>query len=76
MTKRDWRTMNTAPKDGTEIVIQLPPYSVRAFWCSDMQQWVLSRPLNVESIHDPLVWEPTAAITAGDGENAKSPPQP
>jgi hypothetical protein len=46
----------TAPKDGTEITVPVQ-WNLQAFWCDDLKRWVLSRPLEVDSIH-PEYWIP------------------
>jgi len=55
----DWQPMDTAPRDGTEVTLPLTfPHGVRAFWCTDLQRWVLSRPLHMESVPEPIKWRP------------------
>lgn len=53
-----WQPIETAPKDGTEIYVPITVSPQRAFWCSDLKRWVLSRPLNME-FANPIEWRPT-----------------
>ena len=48
--------IETAPKDGTEILLPLE-CNVRAYWCPELETWVLSRPLHVETMADPKQWQ-------------------
>ena len=59
MTEIDWQSMDTAPKDGSEVRLQLVfPRGVPAYWDGELDRWVLSRPLHIESIHVPHGWVP------------------
>ena len=49
--------IKTAPKDGTEILLPLE-CNVRAYWCTELETWVLSSPLHIESIVAPQHWHP------------------
>lgn len=69
MTK--WRTMIEAPQDGTEIVVHLPAMNVKAFWCRDLERWVLSRPLNRDYADDATAWH--EAANAGEGDPKERP---
>lgn len=53
----EWRSMDTAPKDGSTIIIPLTGH-VRCFWCKDLERWVLNNPLHIESVYDPKKWRP------------------
>lgn len=54
-----WQPMETAPKDGTEILIELRPgFGIPAYWCDELQTFVLSRPLHIESVREPTGWKP------------------
>lgn len=65
-----WQTMITAPQDGTEIEVHLPSRRARAFWCSDQNRWVLSRPLQADYADDALMRCP---IVGRDGETVAAP---
>lgn len=61
MTERiiNWQDMDTAPKDGTEVTLRLVfPHGVPAYWDKELERWVLSRPLHMESVHLPRGWAP------------------
>jgi hypothetical protein len=66
----DFQNMKTAPKDGTEIVISLP-FAVAAYWCRDLETWVLVRPLHVESVPSPFGWRPVALDEAREPRRAR-----
>lgn len=51
----DWRMLSFAPKDGTEIEVQML-VTARAFWCKDQERFVLSRPLARDYVDDPSLW--------------------
>ena len=52
-----WKPIETAPKDGTVIVIPLQmARGVRAYWDKELETWVLCQPVNVESIREPISW--------------------
>jgi hypothetical protein len=54
-----WQPMDSAPKDGREVRLQLVfSRGVPAYWDEDLNLWVLSRPLHIESIHVPHGWAP------------------
>lgn len=54
----NWQDMDTAPKDGTEVRLQLVfPRGVPAYWDNELG-WVLSRPLHMERVHAPRGWVP------------------
>jgi len=52
------------PKDGREVVLQLE-FSVIAYWEPDLECWVLTNPLNVESVVEsakrPTAWKPRSS---------------
>lgn len=55
----NWQDMDTAPKDGTEVYLRLVfPHGVPAYWDANLERWVLSRPLHMESIRAPHGWAP------------------
>ena len=55
----DWQDMDTAPKDGTEVMLRLVfPHGVAAYWDEELQRWVLSRPVHLESVSLPRGWAP------------------
>jgi hypothetical protein len=58
---KGWRPMGTAPKDGTVILVPVRGYQ-RVYWCDDLKTWVLSRPLHIESIHEPEGWRPEGDV--------------
>jgi hypothetical protein len=52
-----WQPMETAPKDGSTVRIRVEfPKGVRAYWCNDLECWVLAHPLHMESVHVPCGW--------------------
>lgn len=54
-----WQPMDSAPMDGTEVRLRLVfVRGVPAYWDDELQRWVLSRPLHIESIHVPRGWAP------------------
>lgn len=57
--------MIDAPKDGTEIIIAMQ-LKAKVFWCDDLNRWVLSRTLSMESVReeDILGWVSKASIIA------------
>lgn len=64
----NWQTIETAPKDGTEVLMHIPSEAMRAFWCSDLKRWVLSHPRHREYGDDALAWMPLPAPTISHGE--------
>jgi hypothetical protein len=53
----DWQPMETAPKDGRDIRLKIEwPRGVVAYWDDDLQEWVTSRPLHMECVHEPKGW--------------------
>lgn len=54
-----WQDIDSAPKDGREVYLHMPSSSLRAFWCKDLKEWVLSRPMHMETARAPLAWRPT-----------------
>ena len=69
----DSQPISTAPMDGTEVLpmdgteVLLPLVGdVRAYWCSDLKRWVLSKPLHIESLINPPCWKPTRESAAND----------
>lgn len=61
MAEEDWQSMETAPKDGTEIYIEVGG-KCRAYWDDELRTWVLSRPVHVESVHHPRRWLPVPRV--------------
>ncbi len=64
-----WQTMESAPKDGGEVLLQLTfRNGVRAYWDEQLQTWVLSVPCHIESLSRPEGWrprhEPAAPLSA------------
>lgn len=57
----DWQPIETAPKDGTEFIVQMPGYNARAFWCNDLKAWILSQPMHLERPHGATAWKPLGA---------------
>jgi hypothetical protein len=57
---KDWHPIATAPKDGSEIIVQLPGGEARAFWCDDLKAWILSQPIHMERPHGATGWRPLA----------------
>jgi hypothetical protein len=53
----DAQPIETAPKDGSEVYIAVGG-KARAYWDDELQAWVLSRPLHVESVRSPHEWWP------------------
>ena len=54
-----WKPIETAPKDGTVIIIPLQmAKGVRAFWDKELETWVLCNPVTVGSIIEPISWRP------------------
>lgn len=51
-----WEPMATAPKDANEIVILLPIVEAKAYWDHDLQTWVLSMPVSIETVGQPIGW--------------------
>lgn len=48
-----WRTdIENAPKDGSDVLFPIE-FIARAYWCKDLERWVLTRPLHMESIYNP-----------------------
>jgi hypothetical protein len=55
----NWLSPDTIPKDGSEIRIQLEfPRGVLAYWDKELGRFVLSTPLNIESVSAPKGWAP------------------
>lgn len=50
-----------APKDGSEIYIRISG-KYRAFWDDEMKAWVLSTPVHIESIRNPIEWWPVTPV--------------
>jgi hypothetical protein len=66
-----WRPGATAPKEhGAEIRIKIArARGVLAYWDAELQTFVLSRPVNVESVREPLGWQPLVPFApASTGE--------
>lgn len=51
----DWLPMLDAPKNGTEIRLRLS-FDVLAYWDNELETWVLSRPINLETTRNPQAW--------------------
>lgn len=54
----DWKTIDTAPRDGTVVKIKVDIVSVRAYFDYDLDRWVLTHPLHMESVFRPTRWKP------------------
>ncbi len=52
----DWRPIESAPRDGTEICLQLFSSGVAAYWDQELERFVLSQPLHVESVITAAGW--------------------
>jgi hypothetical protein len=66
-----WRPGATASKEhGVEIRIKIAhARGVPAYWDAGLQTFVLSRPVNVESVREPLGWQPLVpSALASTGE--------
>lgn len=50
--------IETAPRDGSVVVLDLGRVQLSAFWCKDLQRWVLCQPLHMESVYEPKGWFP------------------
>lgn len=42
------------PKDGSEIVVP-KSFPLHVYWDRNLQCWVLSRPLSIETLDDPIM---------------------
>lgn len=63
-TRQDnWFDIEDAPKDGSEVWLQLDT-KIRAFWCDDLKRWVLSSPWHMESYHSPKKFKPMRKMEA------------
>ena len=49
--------MADAPKDGTEISLPIIT-SARAYWDHELNRWILSTPLHIESVTNAFGWRP------------------
>jgi len=55
----EWLPIAIAPKDPqTPVKLKIDIVSVPAYWEPDLERWVLTRPLHVESIFSPTHWRP------------------
>lgn len=53
-----WQPMQTAPRDPHKVVrLKVDIESVRAYWDEDLNCWVLTHPLHIESIREPKAWK-------------------
>lgn len=59
MSGKRWR-ITGFPKDGSEILIKLRggETGLLAYWDDELQTFVLSRPLHIESEARPKAWRP------------------
>ncbi len=48
--------IETAPKDGTEVYLELTTKWVRGYWDDELKTWVLSRPLHIETLKHTGRW--------------------
>jgi len=61
-----WQSMETAPKDGTPILVALPGTHciTSAHWCDDMfarkprPYWERCVSITVQRSHPPIAWQP------------------
>lgn len=58
----EYRSIETAPKDGTEVLLPIR-FNARAYWCDDLKKWVLSYPLHMETVPGPTKWLPSPPVT-------------
>lgn len=61
-----WRETDF-PKD-REIMLRID-LSVPAYWDDSIGAWVLSYPLNIETVHRPYAWKPLEPRHESKGEN-------
>lgn len=54
----DWQPIETAPRDGTAIILDIGPGRARAYWDEELRTWVLCHPLHMESVREPKGWRP------------------
>lgn len=57
----EWLDIREAPRDGTEIYIEVGG-KCRAFWDDELQTWVLSQPIHVESVRLPRRYLPVSPV--------------
>jgi len=55
--RAEWEPGDTAPKDGSEIMIRLD-WAVRAYWDKELKRFVLVTPIHHEVISKPQGWKP------------------
>jgi hypothetical protein len=55
----DWMPIELAPKDGTEVLLRFDT-QLKAFWHDG--QWVLVRPLSLDSLPSPELWRPVTRV--------------
>lgn len=65
-----WRNIDTAPKDGTSILVGCGPYIAVAFWDEEGAYWALDdghdyRPALRRELAQPTHWMPTPMPPGG-----------
>jgi hypothetical protein len=51
-------SIETSPKDGTEVYLELQTKWVKAYWDDKLKTWVLSYPFHLETMKRPDRWQP------------------
>ena len=69
----EWQPIEAAPKDGTEVFVPINIGAQLAYWCKDLQRWVLSRPLHIDFAY-PTEWRPAREIS--DAPDQQTPQEP
>jgi hypothetical protein len=62
----DGQPIETAPKDGREVYLELRTRWVKAYWDADLKTWVLSRQYQLDTFNDPERWQPVPRAEPSD----------